>query len=569
MSAVAYVLARAAEEGFAEAIIPAAARFDPLMRGSIRKGAQQAFARASATTKLTDEAHTLRLALLLVTGRAPEAVDDVAAVGAAFEAAKIMFPKQRGKALWPLSLSVAGGAVVAGAVAAVILLWPSPRDRFLHSSLGKGMSDGLTDYVVGVSRRDVARQDKGRDALMSKGVKRQIGDAAYDFLGKALDQTKAVATSLSPEEADRETEALGSTLAALDVELASKKLPAFFDVYVDSGFGATGVWLLGYYVDDRASVTVGDTSVPVVWGRRTDNLNLEVGAKLYESKAAHGFVVSIDDVEQWVVRVVVPALAKGAGFSFGDKSAQQEGSAGRLAAKAGEKIRAELLAPAGLGADDANEMSDLFVQRHSAFVRLSALGDELYEPRGLRLAPKLKRALAMRKEEVDAKEISRIEDRLARFEKPFDRIVAAQAALDETRFAADMACRRAAPPCVVHADDDVEHALGQKEISGPSAAAVAGRLTMIARTDRSPELAFAEAEMGTGGYLAVYLVERELGLSPSWLSRYGVADEAEHGQLGAAAFDKPAADLRKAAEAAYAKVFGAPMPAVSRTPPRK
>ena len=565
MSAVAYVLTRAAEEGFAEAIIPAASRFDPLLRGSIRKAAQKAFARASAMTKLTDEAHTLRLALLIATNRVPQAVDDVAAVGGAFEAAKIAFPKQRGRAFWPVSLGVAGGALAAAAVAAVILLFPSPRDRFLHSSLGQGMSDGLTDYVVGVSRRDVARQEKGRDLLLSKGVKRQIGGAAYDFLGKALDQTKAAAGSLSPDEADRETEALGSTLAALDVELATRKLPAFFDVYADSGVGVTGVWLLGYYVDDRASVVVGDTSMPVVWGRRTDNLNLEVGGKVYESKALHGFVVSIDDVQQWVVRVVVPALAKGAGFAFGEKSAQQEGSGGTLAAKAGDKIRSELLAPAGLGADDASEMSDLFVQRHSAFVRLSAIGDELYEPRGLRPSPKLKRALAIRKEEVDAKEISRIEDRLARFEPAFDRIVAAQAALDETRFATGLACQRAASPCVVHADDDLEHTLGQKEISGPSAAAVAGRLTMIARSDRSPELALAEAEMGTGGYLAVYLVERELGLSPSWFSRYGVKDEAEHGQLGAATFDKPPAELRKAAESAYAKVFGAPMPQVSRT----
>ena len=563
MSAVAYVLARAAEEGFAEAIIPAVSRFDPLLRGSIRKQARKAFERASAMTKLTDEAHALRLAFLLVTGRAPQTVDDVAAVGGAFEAGKLAFPKQRGRALWPVSLAAAAVALLVAVVGGAILLIPSPRDRFLHSSLGEGMSEGLTDFVVGVSRRDVAREEKGRDKLLSKGMKRQIGDAAYGFLGIALDQTKGVATSFPAD--DKQTDALASTLAALDTELAAKKLPAFFDDYTEAGFGTTGVWLLGYYVEDRATLTVGGMTLPVLWGRRTDNLNLEVGGKVYESKALQGFIVSIDDVEQWTVRVVVPALAKGAGFAFGEKAAQTEGSAGRLATKAGDKMRAELLKPAALTDDDANEMSDLFAQRHSAFIRLSAIGDELYEPRGLRQSPKLKRALSIRKDEVDAKEISRIQDRLARFEKPFDSVVAAQASLDETRFAAQLACARATPPCTIKADDDLQHALGQTEISGPSAAAVAGRLTMIARSERSPQLAFAEAEMGTGGYLVVYLVERELGLSPSWLSRYGVKDEAEHGQLGVAAFDKPPAELRKAAEAAYTKVFGAPMPQVTRT----
>jgi len=35
-------------------------------------------------------------------------------------------------------------------------------------------------------------------------------------------------------------------------------------------------------------------------------------------------------------------------------------------------------------------------------------------------------------------------------------------------------------------------------------------------------------------------------------------------QIGAGALDRSPADLRKAAEAAYAKAFGAPMPQVTR-----
>jgi len=91
---------------------------------------------------------------------------------------------------------------------------------------------------------------------------------------------------------------------------------------------------------------------------------------------------------------------------------------------------------------------------------------------------------------------------------------------------------------------------------------------MVGRADTT-YLALAEAEMGTGGYATTFLVERELGLTPDWLAPFGVRDDAEHGQLGAALFDKPAADIRKAAESAYAKVFGGPMPPVARsTTPR-
>ena len=123
------------------------------------------------------------------------------------------------------------------------------------------------------------------------------------------------------------------------------------------------------------------------------------------------------------------------------------------------------------------------------------------------------------------------------FEKPFDRIVSAQAALDEIRIASDQTCRKSTT-CTFTADDDTAKAIGAHTLTGVNAGAIASRLTMIARSDTT-YLALAEAELGTGGYAGVYLLERELGLSPEWISPYGVADEAEHAQLGVAAFDKP------------------------------
>jgi hypothetical protein len=550
VSAIRYVLARAAEQGFFEAVVPAAAPFDPLLRGTIRRGARRAFTAASAATKVTDEAHVLRLAFLRM-GRGVPQPDDVEAVKQAFEAERIHYPK-RNRAFWPVSAGFVLLVLAVGSVVGFIMWFPTPRERFARSALGQAMGDGLTDWTVGVGRHDYNRQEKGRDTILTRGVKRQIGETAFNLLGTALDQSKAIHASLSIEDADREQEALSSTLRALDTELQTKKIPGFFDDYVDTGL-STNVWLLGYYVEDRATLTVGTNTVPMMRGRRLDNLNLEVGGKAYESKVLGGWIVALDEVEEWVVGNVVPALGKGHGFAFGSQSAQEEGSEGRLASKVGERLRTELFARSGMTEEEGTELADLLSQRHSAFLRLAVLGDELFEPRGLRARPRLKQALSRRKDlEMDAREITRIEDKLSRFEKPFDKIVTAQAALDELRVAVNATCNK--DPCKAT----------ETEVVLANTGAVASHLVMVARSDTT-YTALAEAEMGAGGYATYWLIERELGLSPEWLSQYGIKDAAEHGQLGVAMFDKPADVLKKAAESAYTKAFGVPMPTVART----
>ena len=452
------------------------------------------------------------------------------------------------------------------------MLFLSPRDRFAKSSLGEAMSDGLTDWVVGVSRRDMSRQDKGRNVILAAGVKRQIGDSAFNLLGTALDQSKALAFATNEEDADREAKTLESTLRTLDTELQGKKVPAYFDNYVET-FGTrfgerSTVYLLGYYVEDRSTIVIGSSTFPVLRGRRLDNLNLDVGSKAYESKVLGGWVLAIDEMEAWTIAYVVPSLGKGKGFAFGAKAATEAGSEGRFESKAGEKVRGELLPLAKLEADEATELADALAQRHSSFIHLMTLGDELYEPRGLRASARLKKALKSRQNlEMDAVEISRIEDKLTHFEKPFDKIVAAQAELDEIRITSEQACKKD-DKCQVTADDDLAKSIGAKTLLGAKAAAVASRLMMIARGN-TPYLALAESEIGTGGYMTMFVVQRELGLAPEWLGPYGPTDEAEHGQLGVATFDKPGDQIKKAAEGAYAKLFGGPMPALTRQPAPK
>ena len=196
MSAVRYVLARAAENGFFEAVVPASAPFDPFLRASIRKGARRVFSAASTATKITDEAHCLRLAFLTL-ARVAVSPDDVEGVRAAFEASKTLEPK-RGRAFWPITYGALVVIVVASVIGGFILFFPSPRSRFAHSAFGEALGEGLTDWVVGVSHKDIDRQDKGHALIMTLGVKRQIGEGSYNLLGTALEQSKAAAFASRP-----------------------------------------------------------------------------------------------------------------------------------------------------------------------------------------------------------------------------------------------------------------------------------------------------------------------------------------------------------------------------------
>ena len=74
---VRYVLARAAENGFFEAVVPASAPFYPLLRGWIPSGSRSSLDYGRSETTATDEAHVLRLAFLRVAGVAAPPPDDV------------------------------------------------------------------------------------------------------------------------------------------------------------------------------------------------------------------------------------------------------------------------------------------------------------------------------------------------------------------------------------------------------------------------------------------------------------------------------------------------------------
>ncbi len=252
---VSYVLARAAEEGIAEAVAGAASPFDPLLRNGIRKKARKAIVDAGPLTRVTDEAHVIRVAFLRSIGRIQGvSLDDPSAVEAAFAAAKLAFPKRK-RAVWPASGSIAGVLLIAALIAVSVGWAPGKRARFARTAVGEAFGEGITDYVSGLSHRDGNRIEKGRKALLSRGVKSQAGEAAIGQIEDALQHTLKMSEALSNEEADRERERIEGALRALDAQLTTKKVPAFLDEHDDhdGSTGSRSVWLIGYYAEHPRS----------------------------------------------------------------------------------------------------------------------------------------------------------------------------------------------------------------------------------------------------------------------------------------------------------------------------
>lgn len=568
-SAVAYVLARAAEEGIEEAVLAAAAPFDPLLRGAVRRRAKRAIAAARSATRVSDERHVLRVAFLRAAGAANDAApDDEAAVAQAFDAVRRRFPKRR-RAFWPASAAV-GALVALAAVAVAVAAWlPSRRDRFARSPVGVALGEGLTEFVVGVARHDADRREKGRAMLLARGVRSQAGSRAYDALDDALRRTAELAAAATDDEARPRRERLHAALRDLERELGRANVPAFVDEHDDEDMGgARRTWLFGYYAERRADVTLGGDAFVSLWGRRLDALNLDAGGVAYESAALGATVVALDEIDRWVARRVVPGLAKSAALPLGAEPAEELSGRGRVERALGERLRAELLPSTDLAQDDATELRDLLAARHAAFGRLAALGHEYSEPPGLRLPDKMRRSLSQRGDEVDAREILHLDDRLARgaLLRGFEALGLAQAAVFEL---GALCSARASRRGVAAAMGSLEAAAGRDKLPFRESAAIAGWLCVLAGGEPAAlALATVARHSAPDGSadLALYAVEAELGSAPTWLRAGRLVDRDDATRALEDALKQPAAAVRRAAAAAHGKLLAEPPPSALRKP---
>jgi hypothetical protein len=232
----------------------------------------------------------------------------------------------------------------------------------------------------------------------------------------------------------------------------------------------------------------------------------------------------------------------------------------------GAAVRAELLPVCNLSEDDSTELRDLTSGRHGAFERLHVLGDDMFEPQGIRMNEKLRRALARRDDEVDAKELLRIDERLQRgtLVNGYDTLVLEQAKLDERRYLHDTHVFNRSGTVTT---GTFQAAAGKDKLAVRTSSKIAGWLGMLADTERT-SLALTElarqSDPDGGPQLALFAVESELGSAPTWLVNGRFKDEEDALRALDDALKRPPADIKKAAGGAYGRLLGEPVPPVQR-----
>ena len=360
-----YTLSRCVEAGYAEAVNLAVTRFDPLQRRGLKRAVHEAMASVANATHLSPEGagetHHLRLALLASAGQLQSVNgDDAEGVAAAARTIVAAHPARRGRAFWPITYAIASLLLVSGLAALAVILWPTPEERFRTSAFGEALGEPLTQFVVKAGRGKGAANEP-RAELLSFGVRRQLGDEATHLLEEVLTLT----VDASEAQTDADTKAaitqLDQSARKLNQQLEARRIPALVDPYAfESGNqGGAAVYLLGYFVEDRALVDYAkEAPRRVFWARRLDRLNLKAGLYVYPSKSADAVILSLDDLQQSILSSDVDTLGKGRPFKLGGAASDSP-----AAMKLGQLVRDELLFASKLSDVEADDIASLMAKR--------------------------------------------------------------------------------------------------------------------------------------------------------------------------------------------------------------
>ena len=275
--------------------LPAAARVEEwLLRPLRRRAAERALRQADTRTKLLDTGHLARVALLLRAGKDTADLDDEAAVRAAF--ATLTTPPDARFPVQTLSLLGAMVLLAVMGVAVHFLTRPFAADR---SGVGQALSQNLGGLVA-----DVANGARpAPDAAMARV-----------FPGRVLPEQarKPVADLFTAEllAAKDPKEMPGVYRAIREVNRVFGELSQPF--YLDARYYQRAPLLYAFY-KEREDLGRADGFRPerIVFLWRLDHLNLSKAALGYTHREADSALVLYDQVEEFLIRDVLPALAEG------------------------------------------------------------------------------------------------------------------------------------------------------------------------------------------------------------------------------------------------------------------
>jgi hypothetical protein len=592
-AAVLDVLARATEIGLPEHAATLTIIYDPFLRPAIRRRLEAAIAEASKrTTPQAAPEHVLRLAFLLAHPSKPPIPDpnDERGTERLFDelSSPYLPPKPklpeggayRGPAIklepselvaalprrrWPVTRAVSASVTalilgIAGVIAIPYLI-PTPMERFERSPLGTALADSLTDVIASSPGFD--SYTNGKKAFSAPGVQKQLGPAA-PAMARVLDaHEKTIAASQDTLEATFPP--LEAAIQDADRSFAAAHIPAHLHAWGRS----RAVWVLSYYVDERATDIVGGKAFSVVWARRLDRLNFDDSA-LWKSEQEEDLIVAMPKMEEILVQQFLPALTLEGQQKPLLSDVDLAPALKEVAKTAGDLVRAEVAHELHIAPKDASKLADLIAVRNASLDQLAGHGWRVKATSQLWLTPVEAHSVATAEKQGDlaasgfASDVSGANSQMKLVARPVLPLLREIARYQEEAFVGRLVEEAlTAPP-------------GDTSLRGYSAAmvaTVAGELAALSRPDPLPKTRLwmtlrpllSSDRDGSPALANAYVIRKLLaaagldhGLDGS--NELTVAYLAAVNQL----VKQPPDKVQAAAVHAYAEVFGHPVPTFTR-----
>jgi hypothetical protein len=358
-------------------------RIDPLLRPLVRSRVRAALAEAVlATEHALDEGHVHRLAFLTLRGRAPH-VDEVAGIRDAFMEELARRPASR-PSRW-LASSMAIALPVLACVLLAAYRWgpdhwfdaslePISPQAFQHGGrpdpgsreLAEFFADTLPDFVVAL---DSARSGDGaalhqtRQAVVVRATT-LFGRDTASFLRAVLEQAEELARAGEMRAVDGFLRSVDAFNAALE----RSGLGYYLDAEVVGMGSGARVYLASFVVRRVQWFAVNGRRVRALRLVRSDTLNFARGVLGFTRPTIRDALVLEERVDGWLIRSVLPALAKEGRFVLAgaDPGAYAPKTLPRLERRVADEARKELAKLAGDCSAFA-ATTELFARRAAVF----------------------------------------------------------------------------------------------------------------------------------------------------------------------------------------------------------
>jgi hypothetical protein len=316
-----FALWRSAEARSVAAAFEALEGLDPLARLVVRRRLWRIVKRADFETTRSDLRHRYLLAYLLGAGAKPTDPDDIESVEA--QAQAIAPPSAVGTRVPWLSLSVLCVLLALGAAGYGVREWLRPFSP-IATPAGELLGRKLSAHVVALANGDTEGALRTAAELRTHAPL-VLGEPAARELGAVMGHMDRLVKSSGPPEPEL-VSAYERSVVKLDAALATSGQPFFLDAELRSFRDRAQPVLMSYYVQAEARVAGSHPNIRVVRLWRLDDLNITQGLVGFTRPGIDAAIVLLDQAEEALVRVTLPAAAPNGRVELVDDETRARGA---------------------------------------------------------------------------------------------------------------------------------------------------------------------------------------------------------------------------------------------------